>query len=373
MTLASDAFIHIDQLQVRHAGAPQPAVRGVSLQVRRGELLALLGPSGCGKSTLLRAPAGLQAVEAGHIWVAGQDLTHTPAHLRPVSLVFQSYALFPHLGVLDNVAYGLRAQGVGAAAALQRARATLSLVGLDDLATHNVAEISGGQQQRVALARALVLAPEVLLLDEPLSNLHEALRRQVRSDIRQLQQRLGLTVLYVTHDQSEAMAVADRLALMHAGVVAQQGTARQLYESPNNAFVAGFMGDARVFELRRDTVGQHWLGPLRVPAPTVSGVSGVADVADVGDVGDVGDGAKIAAGAAVAVVRPHAWRIGPPSTRDLPARVQRSAYLGRVVEYLFATEVGDIWVVASGHTRRLEDGAPASLSLGPSGVVVLAA
>jgi iron(III) transport system ATP-binding protein len=354
VTLASDAFIHIDQLQVRHAGAPQPAVRGVSLQVRRGELLALLGPSGCGKSTLLRAVAGLQGVEAGHVWVAGQDLTHTPAHLRPVSLVFQNYALFPHLGVLDNVAYGLRAQGVSAAAAAQRARATLSLVGLDDLATRHVAEISGGQQQRVALARALVLAPEVLLLDEPLSNLHEALRRQVRSDIRQLQQRLRLTVLYVTHDQSEAMAVADRLALMHAGVVAQQGTARQLYESPNNAFVAGFMGDARVFDLRRDTVGQHWLGPLRVPAPP-------------------GDWGGVAAVAGAAVVRPHAWRIGPPSTRDLPARVQRSAYLGRVVEYLFATEVGDIWVVASGHTRRLEDGAPASLSLGPTGVVVLAA
>jgi iron(III) transport system ATP-binding protein len=357
VTLASDAFIHIDQLQVRHAGAPQPAVRGVSLKVRRGELLALLGPSGCGKSTLLRAVAGLQAVQAGHVWVAGQDLTHTPAHLRPVSLVFQSYALFPHLGVLDNVAYGLRAQGVSAPAAVQRARATLALVGLEDLATRNVAEVSGGQQQRVALARALVLEPQVLLLDEPLSNLHEALRRQVRSDIRQLQQRLGLTLLYVTHDQSEAMAVADRLALMHAGVVVQQGTPRQLYESPNNAFVAGFMGDARVFDLRRDTVGQHWLGPLRVPAPP----------------GDLGGVAGAAANASVAVVRPHAWHIGPPSTRDLPARVQRSAYLGRVVEYLFATEVGDIWVVASGHTRRLEDGAPASLSLGPTGVVVLAA
>jgi iron(III) transport system ATP-binding protein len=261
VTLASDAFIHIDQLQVRHAGAPQPAVRGVSLKVRRGELLALLGPSGCGKSTLLRAVAGLQAVQAGHVWVAGQDLTHTPAHLRPVSLVFQSYALFPHLGVLDNVAYGLRAQGVSVPAAVQRARATLALVGLEDLAARNVAEISGGQQQRVALARALVLEPQVLLLDEPLSNLHEALRRQVRSDIHQLQQRLRLTVLYVTHDQSEAMAVADRLVLMHAGVVVQQGTARQLYESPNNAFVAGFMGDARVFDLRRDTTGA--VSPVR--------------------------------------------------------------------------------------------------------------
>jgi iron(III) transport system ATP-binding protein len=346
MSVASDAAIDLHQLVVRHAGAAVPAVRGISLHVRGGELLALLGPSGCGKSTVLRAVAGLQAVESGRICVGQQDLTHVAAHERPVSLVFQSYALFPHLNVLANVAYGLRAAGVGEPSAAQRAHAALALVGLPDVATQTPAVLSGGQQQRVALARALVLEPKVLLLDEPLSNLHEALRRRVRDDIRSLQQRLGLTVLYVTHDQSEAMAVADRLVLMHAGEVAQQGTPRQLYEAPGNAFVAGFMGDARVFDLQCDTQGLVWLGPLCLQRH-----------------GAVGSPP------AVAVIRPHAWRIGPPSNRGLPARVHRSAYLGRVVEYQCATEVGDVLVVSTATGRRHEDGAPISLSLGDAGAM----
>jgi iron(III) transport system ATP-binding protein len=348
MSVASDAAIDLHQLVVRHAGAAVPAVRGISLHVRSGELLALLGPSGCGKSTVLRAVAGLQAVESGRICVGQQDLTHVAAHERPVSLVFQSYALFPHLNVLANVAYGLRAAGVGEPSATQRAHAALALVGLPDVATQTPAVLSGGQQQRVALARALVLEPKVLLLDEPLSNLHEALRRRVRDDIRSLQQRLGLTVLYVTHDQSEAMAVADRLVLMHAGEVAQQGTPRQLYEAPCNAFVAGFMGDARVFDLRQDAQGQAWLGPLCVCANAARDAMPTPTVA---------------------VVRPHAWRIGPPSNRGLPARVQRSAYLGRVVEYQCATEVGDVLVVSTATGRRHEDGAPISLSLGDAGAM----
>jgi iron(III) transport system ATP-binding protein len=202
------------------------AVDDVSFDVAPGELVTLLGPSGCGKTTTLRMVAGLEATSSGRVLIGGVDVTRRPANERDVSMVFQSYALFPHMSVLDNVCYGPRSMGIDRAKAREMARAKLAMLGLDDLGERLPSELSGGQQQRVAVARSLVLEPAVLLFDEPLSNLDAKLRRRVRQEIRELQQALALTVIYVTHDQEEALAVSDRIIVMDKGRIAQQGTPR---------------------------------------------------------------------------------------------------------------------------------------------------
>ncbi|MCC6193363.1 MAG: ABC transporter ATP-binding protein, partial [Burkholderiales bacterium] len=204
------------------------AVDDISFTVAKGELVTLLGPSGCGKTTTLRMVAGLEAVTAGVVRIGGKDVTLRAANERDVSMVFQSYALFPHMSVLQNVRYGLVVSGMKAADADGRARDALATVGLTGYDDRLPSELSGGQQQRVAVARALVLEPSVLLFDEPLSNLDARLRRQMREEIRDLQQRLGLTVVYVTHDQAEAMAVSDRIIVMNRAQIAQEGAPRDL-------------------------------------------------------------------------------------------------------------------------------------------------
>ncbi len=212
-----------------------PAVRDVSFTIAAGSLVTLLGPSGCGKTTTLRLIAGLETPTAGRILIGGEDVTGLAADSRNVSLVFQSYALFPHMSVLDNVAYGPSVSGRPRREARAAARAVLETVGLAALEARLPSELSGGQQQRVAIARALALEPSVLLFDEPLSNLDARLRRQVREEIRDLQRRLGITVVYVTHDQEEALAVSDRIIVMHDGRIAQDGRPRDLYERPVDA------------------------------------------------------------------------------------------------------------------------------------------
>jgi iron(III) transport system ATP-binding protein len=242
--------IELRQVSKRYADSPGAplAVDGISFKVRSGTLTTLLGPSGCGKTTTLRLIAGLESLSAGQIFIDGRDVSSLAPSERNVSMVFQSYALFPHLSVIGNVAYGLKVSGVGKAQARQRAQAAMATVGLNGFDARLPSELSGGQQQRVALARALVLEPAVLLFDEPLSNLDARLRRSMREEIRSLQQRLGLTVVYVTHDQSEALAVSDHIIVMNQGVIAQAGTPSDLYERPQTEFVAGFMGDAMVFD-----------------------------------------------------------------------------------------------------------------------------
>ena len=235
--------IELRAVSKRYGDASAPlVVDAVSISVRRGTLTTLLGPSGCGKTTTLRMIAGLEAPTSGRIVISGRDVTDVPASERDVSMVFQSYALFPHMSVLANVAYGLDVAGLARAQARERARAAMATVGLVGLDERVPGELSGGQQQRVALARALVLEPAVLLFDEPLSNLDARLRRSMREEIRGLQQRLGLTVAYVTHDQEEAMAVSDQIIVMDHGRIAQAGTPRELYERPRSEFVAGFLG-----------------------------------------------------------------------------------------------------------------------------------
>jgi len=226
------------------------AVHDVSLQVRPGELLTLLGPSGCGKTTTLRMIAGFQEPAAGRIYIGDRDVTGIEANDRGIGFVFQNYALFPHLTVFENVAYGLRVQHRDTADIARTVGEVLSLVGLAGYEPQMPHQLSGGEQQRVALARAIVIRPTVLLFDEPLSNLDAKLRLQMRGEIRSLQKKLGVTTVYVTHDQEEAMAISDRIAVMNKGEIAQIGDAEELYRRPASLFVARFIGQANLIKAR---------------------------------------------------------------------------------------------------------------------------
>ncbi len=238
----------VETEDVRREFGTVAAVNGVSLAIRRGEVFSLLGPSGCGKTTLLRLIAGLESPTSGTIRIHGEEMTRVPAHRRPVNLVFQHYALFPHLTVEENVAFGLRYKGVPRSEHGRRVEEALALVRLTGMERRRPSQLSGGQRQRVALARALVLKPEVLLLDEPLAALDPNLRKEVQVELKALQRQLGITFLFVTHDQDEALALSDRLAVMSQGRVEQLGTPVEVFERPETEFVARFTGATNVFE-----------------------------------------------------------------------------------------------------------------------------
>lgn len=335
-------------LVLRHPGAPAAALDGVDFDAPAGALTALLGPSGCGKTTLLRVLAGLAEPDAGRVLLAGEDIAALPAHRRPVTLVFQDGALFPHLDALGNVLFPLEAAGVAAGQAQAHALAALQLVNLAHAAQRRPATLSGGERQRLALARALAQQPDVLLLDEPLSSVEPRLRRALREAIRGLQQRLGLTVVYVTHDQREALAVSDHVVLMDRGRVVQTGTPQALYQRPANAFAAAFMGEASVLTGRRDAQGAVWLGALAL-ASHHPGPEGEVQVA----------------------VRPEAWRLRHCSHPGLAGSVARRAYLGKDMEYLVHTPLGAVLVHAPAMGPALEPGAPVSLQLASPGAWVV--
>jgi len=252
-------MIKVDGL-VKQFGTSATAVAGISFDASAHQLLTLLGPSGCGKTTTLRCIAGFIAPDAGRITVGGIDVTNAPPYRRGFGMVFQSYALFPHLSVLENVAFGLRIRGVGQSDIDTRVRRALVLVRLDALRDRMPSQLSGGQQQRVALARAVVYEPKVLLLDEPLSNLDAQLRVQMRSEIRSLQQRLELTAIYVTHDQEEALAISDRIMIMRAGRIEQLASPWEVYHQPATPFVASFVGAANIL------AGQLSQGRITIPS-----------------------------------------------------------------------------------------------------------
>ncbi|MEB2345428.1 MAG: ABC transporter ATP-binding protein [Deltaproteobacteria bacterium] len=233
------------------------AVRDASLRIRRGELFSLLGPSGCGKTTLLRLIAGFEEPSSGVLRLDGEDVAGVPPQRRHVNTVFQSYALFPHLSVSDNVAFGLRVRSVPRAERERRVREMLEVVRLGDLASRRPSQLSGGQRQRVALARALVNDPSALLLDEPLSALDRELRRQMQAELARIQRALGIAFVLVTHDQEEALALSDRLAVMRAGRLEQVGTPEELYEAPASAFVAGFLGGANLIRVTVEKPGSE--------------------------------------------------------------------------------------------------------------------
>jgi iron(III) transport system ATP-binding protein len=234
------ATLQIDQLHKRYGDVV--ALAGVSLTIQGGEFFTLLGPSGCGKTTLLRSVAGFLRPDGGQILCDGERLDRLPAHKRDIGMVFQNYAIFPHLTVFENVAYGLRARRVDPSEIRRRATDTLRLVQMETLADRRPDQLSGGQQQRVALARAMAIRPRLLLMDEPLSNLDAKLRVEMRTEIRRLQRELGITTVYVTHDQEEALAISERLAVMNAGRVEQVGFPWDVYQAPQSAFVAQFIG-----------------------------------------------------------------------------------------------------------------------------------
>jgi len=218
------------------------AVNKANLDIQKGEFFTLLGPSGCGKTTLLRMIAGFNEITSGEIFVGGNKINDTPAHKRNIGMVFQNYAIFPHMSVFDNVAYGLKARKISKADIKEKVLHALDMVEMRDQATKEPSELSGGQQQRVALARSIVIHPEILLMDEPLSNLDAKLRVKMRATIKKLQSSLDITTVYVTHDQEEALAVSDRIAVMYKGSVQQIGTPEEIYSFPTNAFVANFIG-----------------------------------------------------------------------------------------------------------------------------------
>ena len=238
--MASDLALSVSDLHVRYGSTT--ALHGVSLGVARGEFVALLGPSGCGKTSLLRTVAGFVQPDQGTVRLHGRDVAGVPARHRNIGIVFQSYALFPHMTALENVLFGLECRGLRRPAALPRARAALALVGLDTLADRRPRQLSGGQQQRVALARAIVIEPDLLLLDEPLGALDKQLRVQMQTELKALQRRLGVTAVFVTHDQEEAMSMADRIVVMRAGAIAQVDTPERLFRLPASAWVCEFVG-----------------------------------------------------------------------------------------------------------------------------------
>jgi iron(III) transport system ATP-binding protein len=305
------------------------AVDSVSFTIDAGTLVTLLGPSGCGKTTTLRAIAGLEQPTAGRILIAGEDVTNLPPNARDVSMVFQSYALFPHMTVIENVSYGLATSPLSKQARLEKAHEGLRLVGLEGYDRRLPSELSGGQQQRVAVARALVLEPRVLLFDEPLSNLDAKLRRRMREDIRELQQSLGLTSVYVTHDQEEALAVSDKIIVMNGGRIAQEGTPADLYERPVDSFVADFIGGANL---------------VACEVLSIDGDS--ARIALAGVEMAVARRGAAGVGKALLVLRPDAAVLSgePLPGRSIPATVAKAVYLGSHWEYTLSTSVGDLFV-----------------------------
>lgn len=244
----SDQFVQLTKLTLSYGKTV--AVPELNLSIREGELIALLGPSGCGKTTTMRAIAGLLPPTSGSIHIDGQDVTRMPANKRGIGLVFQSYALFPHLNAFENVAFGLRLQKMPDAELKRRTMEGLEKVGLAGFEKRKPAEMSGGQQQRLSLARSLVMEPKVLLLDEPLSNLDARLRLEMRTELQRVQRETGVTMVFVTHDQSEALAMADRIVLMNAGKIEQVGTPEDLYARPETAFAADFIGFENIFPVK---------------------------------------------------------------------------------------------------------------------------
>ena len=243
----SDASPAIKLIGLQKKFGSTVAVENLNLEIRQGEFFSMLGPSGSGETTVLRLIAGFEAASAGQVLLDGQDVTKAAPFDRDVNTVFQDYALFPHMNVIENVAYGLRVRGVGKSERLAAASAALETVRLSELAARKPSELSGGQRQRVALARAIVVRPKVLLLDEPLGALDLKLREQMQIELKDLQRKLGITFIFVTHDQEEALTLSDRVAVFNKGRIEQLGTPRQLYEEPASAFVAGFVGTSNIF------------------------------------------------------------------------------------------------------------------------------
>lgn len=316
---STETRLNTNGLVIRHLGKQlggRRIVQNLSLTVTEGELCCLLGPSGCGKTTTLKMIAGFIAPDEGSIWLGEHDITRTPPQKRQIGMVFQNYALFPHMDVFDNVAYGLRRRRVARREIERRVAEALALVRLEGYARRRIHELSGGEQQRVALARALVIEPRLLLLDEPLSNLDARLRADMREDIRRIQRALRMTTIYVTHDQEEALGIADRMAVMHAGIIEQIGSPLEVYERPATPFVADFIG--RINLLRREEA----LPLLQEAIPQ--------------------DSLRWPEGKTLAAIRPERIRLTGAGEGIPSAKVKSLTFQGAAVRYRVTTERGSI-------------------------------
>ena len=314
----AETHVIVEQLVKTYPGSTAPSVDHVDFKLEKGEMLALLGPSGCGKTTILRMVAGLITPTSGRIWLDGRDISQIPVHKRNMGMVFQSYALFPHMSVAENVAFGLEMRGLPKTERAAKVERALDLVKLAGYGDRRITQLSGGQQQRCAIARSLVIEPDLLLLDEPLSNLDAKLRDEMREEIRDIQARTGVTAIFVTHDQDEALSMADRLAVMSAGKIEQIGTPREIFDKPATEFVANFIG-----------AGNFLSGTVREP--------GLAQVDGIGPVRFSTDHAVV--GAVRLLIRPHRLTLNGPGENQFSGTVQHLVYRGDTLT--LTVDVGD--------------------------------
>ncbi len=329
-------------------GGEVRAVDGVEFEIAPGELVTLLGPSGCGKTTVLRMVAGFEIPTSGRIAIGGVDVTPLPPNKRDTAMVFQSYGLFPHMTVAENIAYGLKLRGQDSATREQRTKEFLALVGLEGKGDRSPGQLSGGQQQRVALARALIVGPSVLLLDEPLSNLDALLREQMRVEIRKIQKALAITAVYVTHDRTEAMSLSDRIIVMKNGAIAQIGPPPEIYADPVSTFVAGFIGKAAFFPAKVAKIGDSCevlLNGRNLAIPRWSKNL------------KPGDAAKV-------MCRPESLVLLPPGEGVINGRVTTNIYLGNSLESYVATANGEILVQVDNPAGKKIDSEGEAVSIG---------
>jgi iron(III) transport system ATP-binding protein len=330
------------------------AVDNVSCNFEAGTLTTLLGPSGCGKTTSLRIIAGLERATSGKILVDNEDVTLLPATDRDVSMVFQSYALFPHMSVIENVSYGLKMINVNKEEYIEKALETLKLVNLEGYENRMPSELSGGQQQRVAVARAIVLKPKVLLFDEPLSNLDAKLRRQVREDIREIQQKLGVTTIYVTHDQEEALAISDKVIVMNKAVIAQEGSPKDLYNFPKNKFVANFIGDAN--DVTAEIINkQSNTYDLKLAEMNVK--------IEINK--DLNDKVSLA-------LRPEKIKINRTDNENcIHASIKSASFVGSSYQYILSSKIGELYVVSGDTTDIFKVGEEVFLNIDEKDIKIL--
>jgi spermidine/putrescine transport system ATP-binding protein len=331
------------------------AVDDLSLEVESGSFFALLGPSGCGKTTTLRMIGGFEQPTEGRIYLGDRDVSGLPAYKRDVNTVFQSYALFPHLSVFENVAFGLRRRSIRGDTLRGQVEEMLRIIGLGGMGKRKPRQLSGGQQQRVALARALVNKPQVLLLDEPLGALDLKLRKQMQLELKAIQHDVGITFIHVTHDQEEAMTMADQIAVMNQGRIEQLGTPTELYETPATAYVAGFLGVSNLIEgtvSGTDTVRLARGPEVRVPAGTLNGRTG-----------------QVAVG-----IRPEKIELGTGQPNALEGKIVEQAYVGVATQYIVETECGRLTVYRQNASPGLNGGSPGdrtTLSWSPDSTFVV--